>query len=209
MVRRRRKTYHHGDLRNALLKAAIPVLARKGVAGLSLREVAAAAGVSHAAPYRHFRDKAALLEAIAVQGHNSLRDGCLAAQHQWPQDPKRQWVETGLNYLRFTLENPEIAQVMFGSVLPRKTADSALHQAKSEAIQGLVQVIENGKAAGLYANRQTEDLVLTSLSTVHGLAALMSQGFIGGAKPDPEKAQVMAMRVAETLWNGMESPTSG
>jgi AcrR family transcriptional regulator len=207
MSRRRRKTYHHGDLRNALLKAAIPVLARKGVAGLSLREVAAAAGVSHTAPYRHFRDKAALLEAIAVQGHNSLRDGCLAAQHKWPEDPKRQWIETGLTYLQFILENPEIAQVMFGSVLPRKSADSALHQAVSEAVQGLAQIIENGKAAGLYANRQTKDLVLTSLSTVHGLAALMSQGFIGGGKLSPEKAQAVALRVAETLWHGMVSPS--
>jgi AcrR family transcriptional regulator len=209
MSRRRRKTYHHGDLRNALLKAAIPVLARKGVAGLSLREVAASAGVSHTAPYRHFRNKAALLEAIAVQGHNSLRDGSLAAQQKWPRDPKRQWIETGLNYLHFILENPEIAQVMFSNVLPRKSADSALHQAMSEAIQGLVQVIENGKTAGLYANRQTEDLVLTSLSTVHGLVALMSQGFIGGAKPSPDQAQAMAIRVAETLWHGMVSPPSG
>lgn len=208
MSRRRRKTYHHGDLRNALLKAAIPVLAREGVSGLSLREVAAAAGVSHTAPYRHFRHKMALLEAIAVLGHNGLRDGCRAAQQKWPQDPKQQWIGAGMTYLLFILENPEIAQVMFCSVLPRKSVDSALHQAVSEAVQGLVQIIENGKAAGLYADRQTEDLVLTSLSTVHGLAALMSQGYIGGAKPGPDKARAIAMRVAGTLWHGLTSASS-
>ena len=66
----KRQTYHHGDLRQALLTAAVELLKTKDAKSLSLREVARAAGVSHTAPYRHFEDKAALLAAIAQEGHS-------------------------------------------------------------------------------------------------------------------------------------------
>ena len=67
---RRERPYHHGDLYSSLVKAAEDLLEEKGANALSLREVCQCAGVSHAAPYRHFRDKAALMEAVAKAGFN-------------------------------------------------------------------------------------------------------------------------------------------
>src|SRR5262245_57255125 len=78
------KRYHHGDLRNALIQAGKTLLAEEGVAGLELRKVARAAGVSHAAPYRHFADKQALLAAIAEDGFYQLTEGMDAAIGQAP-----------------------------------------------------------------------------------------------------------------------------
>ncbi len=76
MQTRSKTTYHHGDLRNSLIAAAEVLLVQKGLTELSLREVAKAAGVSNAAPYRHFRDKTALIEALAEGGFLQLKAGC-------------------------------------------------------------------------------------------------------------------------------------
>ncbi len=186
-----------------MIEAAIPILARRGAAGLSLREVAKSAGVSHAAPYRHFRDKNALLVAIAARGHRQLRDGCLAAMREWPDDPRRQWIEAGLNYLYFVIENREIAQLMFGGTLPDGDPDSNAKRAACEAVQALMQLMENGKAAGLFPGKDPEILTHTSLCTIHGLAMLMSAGFVGDAALDRAAVRSYAMPIAETLWAGM------
>ena len=69
-----KKQYHHGDLKNALIHAGIAILAKEGVGGLSLRKVAARAGVSHAAPYAHFADKQALIAAISTEGFRLVYD---------------------------------------------------------------------------------------------------------------------------------------
>ncbi len=68
----KKKTYHHGDLKNALIKAGVEILAKDGVSGLSLRKVALRAGVSHSAPYSHFADKQALIAAISTEGFRQL-----------------------------------------------------------------------------------------------------------------------------------------
>src|SRR5215212_4914161 len=84
------KRYHHGDLRNALIRAGQELLAQEGIAGLDMRKVARAAGVSHAAPYRHFADKQALLAAIAEDGFYQLAEGMDAAIGQAPTNAAAQ-----------------------------------------------------------------------------------------------------------------------
>ena len=74
-----RKNYHHGDLKNALIKAGIEILSKEGVSGLSLRKAARQAGVSHAAPYAHFADKQTLIAAIASDGHSKINERLEAA----------------------------------------------------------------------------------------------------------------------------------
>jgi len=79
-----KKTYHHGDLKNALIRAGIDILAREGVGGLSLRKVARNAGVSHTAPYAHFADKQALIAAISTNGHEKYIAGSRASWSSIP-----------------------------------------------------------------------------------------------------------------------------
>ncbi|MEZ4449104.1 MAG: TetR/AcrR family transcriptional regulator [Nannocystaceae bacterium] len=105
-------TYHHGDLRAALLEAALEVLAERGLAGLSLRECARRADVSHAAPYRHFADKDALVAAIAELGFARLARAGIAAM-EGAVGPRDRLDAYGVAYVRFAVDHPELFRVMF------------------------------------------------------------------------------------------------
>src|SRR5689334_12922453 len=100
---RRGQPYHHGNLRAALLAEAVRVLAEADAATLSLRDLARRLGVSHAAPYRHFADKDALLAAIAQQGFELLTAELETAAALHPDEPLRQLADTGWAYVRFAL----------------------------------------------------------------------------------------------------------
>ena len=109
--------YHHGDLRNALIQAATTVLVEKGAAALSLREVAKVAGVSHAAPYRHFRDKAALLRVLAQGGFERLTEVINTAAENSPYNPEQKLIEAGVAYVRNAVQHPEITRLMFAATI--------------------------------------------------------------------------------------------
>lgn len=169
-------TYHHGNLHQALLEAGAQLIEEKGISGISLREVAKAAGVSHTAPYRHFKDKNALLSGIAGVGFQHLGEAMQLAVVQNPDKPSAQLIEAGIAYIRLALEQREMFHLMFGGVLHRDEADDA-HQLTSEsAYQGLLMIIQNGQKSGIYKKAVTNELALTAWSLVHGFAMLASTG---------------------------------
>src|SRR5277367_6148177 len=104
------KPYHHGDLRRALLRAAIVIIEREGPSALSLRAVAREAGVSPAAPYHHFKDKSDLLNAIAEAGFEALGDAIKAAV---TADTENKMGTIGVAYVKFARENPALYRVMY------------------------------------------------------------------------------------------------
>jgi AcrR family transcriptional regulator len=114
----RRDTYHHGDLKRALTEAALELVTEKGPKGFTLREVARRAGVSAAAPYRHFSDKAQLLGAVATQGFIQLHETLSAATDE-KADLTRQVLDMGRAYVRWAVTHPDYYQVMFGSELDK------------------------------------------------------------------------------------------
>lgn len=197
-----KESYHHGDLPNALVDAALLILARDGAEGFSLREVAKAAGVSHAAPYRHFKDKTALLEAIAVRGYGQLEEVCNISYKKYPHDPNRQLLEAAMGYLTLVLEKPEIAHLMFSGVLTKNQMNKPLKEAGDKAIQSLGWIIESGKQQGIYRDQKTEQLTLVALACVHGIAMML----LGGLLKKPETKQqlkAIAKQVSETLLQGL------
>ena len=109
-----RDTYHHGDLKRALTEAALGLVKEKGPKGFTLREVARRAGVSAAAPYRHFSDKAQLLAAVATQGFIQLHEALSAATTE-TADLTRQVLDMGRAYARWAVTHPDYYQVMFGA----------------------------------------------------------------------------------------------
>jgi AcrR family transcriptional regulator len=102
------RPYHHGNLRWAVLAAAVEAITEVGPAGVSLRDLARRAGVSHAAPAHHFGDKAGLLTALAAEGYSLLADALEAAQHR-----TRDFLEVGVAYVRFAVEHRAHFEVMF------------------------------------------------------------------------------------------------
>src|SRR5579875_2710364 len=109
------RPYHHGDLRPALLRAAVEVIGQSGPAAMSLREVARRAGVSHAAAAYHFGDKAGLLTAVAAQGYRMLTEELRSAR-----DARRGFLEVGVAYVRFAVSHRAHFEVMYRPELYRR-----------------------------------------------------------------------------------------
>ena len=154
MSSRRPKSYHHGNLRQALIDRGTHLLDEQGVTHFSLREVAKAAGVSHGAPYRHFSDRSALLEAIAAQGFANLEAACNAAVAAHPDAPRAQLMMAGRAYIEFALAHPGVLHIMFGGGLNLENAGPVFQQAAASAFAHLVGIIENGRQIGLYRDEQ-------------------------------------------------------
>lgn len=114
--RKPRKSYHHGDLRPELLEAALALIAEGGIENLSLRECARRAGVSHAAPYRHFASKGELLWALAEEGLEMLAAAGRRAM-EGLSDPDARIDAYGAAYVRFAFEHPVHHRVMFTSAI--------------------------------------------------------------------------------------------
>lgn len=171
----KRTTYHHGDLRRALLDASLALVDEAGIGALSLREVARKAGVSHNAPYHHFPDKSSLLAAIAEDGFIALaqqmRAACAAAG-----DPRARLEACGTSYVRFAIGSPAHFRVMFRPELASPTEHPRVHQASTPALDILVQTIIQAQAAGLVPAGDPMPFVLTCWSAVHGLATLWLDG---------------------------------
>src|ERR1700744_3034308 len=102
----RKQAYHHGDLRATLIRTALTLIAQHGVKGLALSDAARLAGVSVAAPYRHFKDRNALLAEIAAEGFVLFRDALARARQGHANDKVRALVEMGVSYVEFALEHP-------------------------------------------------------------------------------------------------------
>ncbi len=197
------KPYHHGNLRDALLAAALPLLAQFGVAGLSLRGVAKAAGVSNTAPYRHFASKTALLEAVATEGFNRLITVCAMAVRSHPTNPKRQLEEAGIGYLAFALEQPETIQLMFGGVLDLWNCGDELKQSADAAIMSLSTIIDNGRKKGIYRQASTMDLLLAAWSMIHGYLMLVTAGLLRDLAETPQKIEHFGRMLSKTLLVGL------
>jgi len=143
----RKRPYHHGNLKPALLRAATELIAEVGPAAFALREVARRAGISHNAPYRHFRDKDELLASVATEGFERLagalseaacREGKRANGRD--QAPRRLQA-SGVGYVKFALQWPEHLLVMFDWPLPMKRCPEVA-EAGERAFGVLVKLIE-------------------------------------------------------------------
>jgi AcrR family transcriptional regulator len=169
----REKPYHHGDLRAALIQAGLAILAEEGVQALTLRAAARRVGVSHAAPYRHFVDKEALLAAIAEEGFNMFAAEVEAAQERYPGSPREQLEETAWAYVRFALAHPDHLRVMFGGSIEDPQVYPGLREAGSRAFAVLVNIMRTGQEAGTIVAGEARVLALIAWTQVHGLSLLL------------------------------------
>ena len=165
-----RDTYHHGDLKRALTEAALGLVKEKGPKGFTLREVARRAGVSAAAPYRHFSDKAQLLAAAATQGFVQLHEALSAAAAE-NTDLTRQVLDMGRAYVRWAVTHPDYYQVMFGAELDKSDKPELL-AAGARAFGDLLDVIVRCQEANLLPAGDPRDIAGPTWSLLHGIASL-------------------------------------
>lgn len=167
-----KNTYHHGDLRQSLIDAAIALISEEGIGDLSLRQVARRAGVSHNAPYRHFEDKEALLAAVAGQGFQSLRAAMESAQQVMPSDSSQRLEAIGIAYVNFALAHPAYYRLMFGDYRCNFSKYSALAEAAQQSFMVLVIAIREGQVAGIFRSADPVDMARVAWSLVHGQSML-------------------------------------
>lgn len=195
-----RHSYHHGNLREALIAAGLRAIAEDGPGGFALRDVARRAGVSAAAPYRHFADKDALFAAIAVESLDRLRatmDEALAAA---PADPLERFRATGVAYVRFAVAHPAHFLALCVPGMSQRVPDE-LKAAYAERQAAEAAQLLAGQAAGTIAPIPLDALLISARAIVHGLAHMIVQGELGPV--DAARAGELAELVTGVLGVGL------
>jgi len=194
-VRPRRRAaprpYHHGDLRAALLAAAAGWLDEQGAQALTLRELARAAGVSHAAPYHHFASRDELLAGVAELAFDRLVDALAAAAGA--TDAGHALLDIGEAYVREALAHPAQFRLMFGPLLARKAEHPGLQRAAERAFLVLLE------AATRFAPERGLEIALAGWSLSHGAANLAIDGAFGGLPLAAAQARQLARLDAGAL----------
>lgn len=205
-----REAYHHGALRASLLEAAEGLLAERGLAGFSLREVARRSGVSPAAPAHHFGDSAGLLNAVAIQAFEGLRAALEAGNERGGSDDALARLrEQGIAYVEFALRYPGRFGLMFRCEPQQRSTDvlqgrgRAAYAVLEEGVRGLY-----GLEPGAAFSPAQQLGVLTAWSVVHGFAVLALAGQFdgGGGPPGGEDAAGAPAAGPEGLLRGVLGP---
>jgi AcrR family transcriptional regulator len=188
-------TYHHGDLHAACLSAALELLEEGGATALSLRAVARRAGVSPAAPYRHYADREALVSAVAAVGYRELAER-LTAAHPAPSSPE-QLASVAVAYVEFALEQPALFRMMFGEPCDR---DNEERVTATAAVSLYLREI----VARCFPRADPEALAPAIWALVHGLAFLHLDGKLDASTPS-----TVADRVTAAIDGLLRAPAGG
>ena len=194
------RPYHHGDLRRAVIETALAMLHEEKNWQFTLREVARRAGVSHAAPYKHFPDKAALLAELALIGFDRLRETLLAAQPATATDLREALLPAARAYIAFGEANPALYRLMFGAEAG-KPSEVHLSERAMSTFSILTDFLERGQQAGLIRKRPVRGQAAACWAQLHGLTMLTIDGLLL-----PEKVGNDAVMAALTaLIEGIEA----
>lgn len=173
----RTRRYHHGDLRAALLARAEETLRERGPAALSLRELARDLGVSHAAPSRHFKDKQALLDALALSGFERLTAVLGASQDGIAEKIADQVDAVVRAYVGFARDNAALLDLMY-SIKHDPAASDALLEATQRWSDLVLRLLAEGQARGEVRQGPLEQVALPVFATLHGYADLAVSGMV-------------------------------
>jgi AcrR family transcriptional regulator len=195
--------YHHGNLKQALIEAGQQLLIEKGINGLSLRETAKSAGVSHTAPYRHFTDKEALLAAIAESGFESLAEALLNTIKQHPGDPKEQLTAATVAYVKLAVTRLEMHQLMFGDGFDDEAMSETMLEKKQQTFNALSKIIKNGQKKNIYKKAETLELVIAAWSMMHGYTMLLTTGQLRDSVTSLMQIEKLARSIATHLIDGL------
>jgi AcrR family transcriptional regulator len=196
------RPYHHGDLRRTVLETAMAMLHEDKGWQFTLREVARRAGVSHAAPYKHFPDKAALLSEMALIGFDRLREALAAARPARPKSLHDEFLAVARGYIGFGTSNPALYRLMFSGDAG-KAVDVHLNERALAVFGVLLELLERGQAEGGFRKRDVRGQAAACWAQMHGIAMLTMEGLLLLEKvgPDPLEAALV------TLLEGVENPS--
>lgn len=186
------------DARRTILDTSVELITERGVRGVSFREVARRAGVSHQAPYHHFGNLQGILRAIAAEGFEGMTKTMRAAAERAGPDPRDALIAAGVAYMRFATSHVGHLRVMFNAALVDIHDD---HEPLSEAAATyatLIELTHAAHAAGYGAEHPAEVLAHLCWSTVHGISLLIVEGALDQKAPNADQ-RAHAQQIIETL----------
>jgi AcrR family transcriptional regulator len=198
------RSYHHGDLRRALIVAARALVTENQDWTFSLRQVARRAGVSHNAPYNHFPEKQELLAAIAADAFDILRERLVAAVAPI-ENPREALIACAHEYVQSGIENPALYRLMFGPALPTaKHRPVVARDSGYRARAVLEEIVLRGARSGALAaspdsKEEIASAVLSLWSAVHGLTMFVIDDVAGSTMP----IQILVDRLLRTQLDGL------
>lgn len=201
---RKRTTYHHGNLRPALVEAALALIDERGVDDLSVREVARRAGVSSAAPFRHFEDKAALLAAVAEDAQRRFSDHVEAARRRAKGDAVARFQAVGVAFVEFAVAHPAHFRVMNLPAL-REVGSETLTRLRRQTRDLLRTLVVDAQEAGRLAPGRPAPLMITAYALVYGLSRMYVDGLADDLGLEPEKSRQTARMATQWLGRGLET----
>jgi AcrR family transcriptional regulator len=191
--------YHHGQLREALIAAAAVVIDSEGPSAISIRALARELGVSSAAPFRHFPDKDALLDAVAEDAAAEV-ERRLDETAAECDDALTQFRAMTIAYVRYAAEHPALFRLIHGR---SAVSGRFLGQVNDERRLKLITLIVEGQNAGLIPDADPELIALTSEALTHGLAHMVAEQHPRVADLDSESARKLALAATHLLQKGI------
>lgn len=170
--------YHHGDLRAALIESALEIIEEIGPQGMTIREVARRAGVSHAAPYRHFADKDELIVAVVEHGFGLLHHKMQVARDGAGDDPLAQFAASGDAYVDFALSYPTYYRVMFSGDLLNSSGNESLRHTSTAAFAQMKEDLRTCQELGVLREGDPMLQAISIVSSVHGFVQLANDNRI-------------------------------
>jgi AcrR family transcriptional regulator len=199
-----RGSYHHGDLRQALVDATLAIVEREGTGAVSLSAVARRVGVSPQASYNHFRDKGALLAAAAEETMRALAIELRSAQDA-AAGPGERLEAAGIAYVRFAKANPAKFRLLGTPELANKTEHPTLLAAHEDAFGVILDAVDACQKAGLVRKGDTRKLAVAACSTVHGVAHLAVDGLLPATFVEGDPTD-LARDAIRALFKGLRAP---
>ncbi|MFT4823717.1 MAG: AcrR family transcriptional regulator [Halioglobus sp.] len=203
-------SYHHGDLRCALLDAALDIISEHGPRQLTIREVARKVGVSHTAPYRHFANKDDLIVAVVKQGFELMHQTMQEAKAAAEPDPLSQFAASGTAYIDFALDHRAYYRVMYSGDLLSSTGQHTLQHTTSETFADVVNDIRTCQELNIIRPGDPTLQALTLLSSIHGFVTMVIDNrvsaLLGDQYPLQEVRDAMLAAIFEGIGADMSDP---
>lgn len=195
-ARTRATTTPEDDVRGRVLTAAVTLIDKVGLAGISMREVARAAGVSHQAPYHYFEDRESILAALCEEGFTILAER-LSKGRDPTETPIGRFTALARIYVEFAFDHPAMFRLMFRPDMVDIQRFPSAKACGDRAFAELITAVQDCVDAGLFPGRSQQGLVVLGWSLAHGLACLLLDGPLAMKVPDAAVAQENV--IAETL----------
>jgi len=197
-------TYHHGDLHNSLIMKGMEMLNDRGIADISLREIARQIGVGHNAPYRHFKNKQDLLEAIATLGFRQLKAYNLRLELEYANDPEAQLFESTMHLITIASDEPNLFQLMFGGTVSLFDCGEALKAESQASMQSFIKILSLGQKQAVFNQDNLICQTLATMSLIYGFAMMTSSGMLQDIPKTPDQLRGFTFQVFDILLSGLK-----